>query len=102
MPPTTADITTIEAWFRESFPEHTVASQVVGSREVVLFRVHEEEPGAPRFELEVSYEAFEEHGADAIATDLTAKRVADRLRQDPAVRLMYHRRQALVETDRHS
>jgi hypothetical protein len=102
MPPTADDITKIEAWFSESFPSHTVASKDIGTREVVLFRAHKETPRAPRYELEVSYEAFEDHGADAIVKDLVAKGVARRLQQDPAIRLMYDRRQILAPTDRHS
>ena len=100
--PQEADINKVETWFRENFPGHAVVWKDIGDREVILFQAHEEKPRAPRFELEVSYEAFEDHGADVIMRDLTAKRVADRLQQDPAVRLMYDRRRTLSETDRHS
>ena len=81
---------TIEQWLVNSFPG-TQASYAVLDREVVLFRVHEPRPGAPRLELEISREAFEDRKVETIVADLVRQRVTDRLRADPTLRLNYTR-----------
>jgi hypothetical protein len=80
----------IEQWLQATLPG-TAASHAPLDREVVLFRAHEPRSGAPRYELEISREAFEDHIVETIVADLVQQKVADRLRADPTMRLTYSR-----------
>ena len=95
-------IEAVDAWFRVDFPDHEVESGEIFDREVVLFRAELPELHAPRYELEISYEAFQDHDAQTIVNDLNVQKASERLRDEPTVRLMYNRFRRLVETDRHS
>ncbi len=95
-------IEAVEEWLRVNFPRHDVRFKAIWDREVVLFRARLREPAAPRYELEISYEAFEDHDAATIVEDLDSQNAAQLLRDKPTVRLMYNRFRRLVETDRHS
>jgi hypothetical protein len=80
----------IEEWLATALPG-TQASHAQLDRETVLFRAHEARSGAPRYELEISREAFEDQRAETIVADLILQKVADRLRADPTMRLSYTR-----------
>jgi hypothetical protein len=69
-------IEAVEDWCKAKFVDHFVESRVIGDREDVLFRAYV--PGAsPRYELEVSYEAFEDYEANTIVQDLDRLNAAE-------------------------
>lgn len=91
MGPSQEQVVAIEEWLRSAFPGHEVASGDLPARDVVLFRTHRQEPRSPRYELEISYEAFEDNPIETILGDLGSQRTADRLRSHPERRLMFDR-----------
>ena len=95
-----AVVTTVEDWFRTNFPDHNVESAEIFDRMVVLFRTSR--PRSVPYELEISYEAFQDHDADTIVGDLDRLKAAQQLKEQPKVRLTYNRQRQLVETDRYS
>ncbi len=101
MPPSDAAIKAVEDWCSATFEDHVVESGTL-DREVVLFRAHLNVPHSPRYELEISYEAFEDRDPQTLTRDLDFLKAAAKLRERPSVRLMYTLRRRLVETDRHS
>jgi hypothetical protein len=80
----------VEHWLVSALPG-TVPSHRALDRDMVLFRAHEPLPGSPRYELEMSREALEDHKVETIVADLVRQKVADRLRADPTMRLNYNR-----------
>jgi hypothetical protein len=72
MEPTQAQVSAVEHWFRSAFPGYEVSSHDLPKRMVVLFRAHESKARAPRHELEVSYEAFDDNSIETILNDLTS------------------------------
>ena len=80
----------ISEWLGGTLPG-TDVSHAHLDRETVLFRGHEARSGAPRYEIEISREALEDHPAATIVADLIREKVADRLRADPTMRLNYTR-----------
>ncbi len=95
-----ATVTIVEDWFRWNFTDHDVESAEIFDRMVVLFRTSR--PRSVPYELEISYEAFQDHDADTIVGDLDRLKAAQQLKEQPKVRLMYNRQRQLVETDRYS
>lgn len=102
MEPLQAAIEAVARWFHENFQGYVVTSSDIVARSVILLRAHEDRPRAPRLELEVSYEALEDNPIETIVADLTRLGVADRLREQPEVRVMYNRFRQIVQTERHS
>jgi hypothetical protein len=100
--PLQAAMEAIERWFHENFQGYVVTSRDILARSVILLRAHEDRPRAPRHELEVSHEALEDNPIETIVADLTRMGIANRLKEQPEVRLMYNRFRQVVETDRHS
>ena len=97
LPPTDRAVAVIKDWFTQTFPGHTVECGIVGQREVVLFRAYLPVPRSPRYEIEVSFEAFADQRASTIVHDLDAAGAAQRLRKAPTARLLYDRRRRLRE-----
>src|SRR5688500_18573208 len=96
MHPSSEKISAVENWFSEEFPGHVVESHELISREAILYRAHEPRPRAPRFELIVSFEAFDDNPIDTIVGDLRARRAGDLLRRESPQRLMYDRFRRIV------
>ena len=93
-------VNAVEDWFRTNFPDHDVESGKIFDRMVTLFRAFR--PKSIPYELEISYEAFQDHDTATIVGDLDRLTAAQRLHEQPDLRLMYNRHRQLVETDRHS
>ncbi len=98
MPPTDMAIAVVKDWFKQNFPDHTVECGLIGKREVVLFRAYLPVPRSPRYEIEVSFEAFEDQAPSTIIRDLDAAGAGQRLRNVPTARLLYDRHRRLRET----
>ena len=81
-------IETVETWFHLNFPGHEVESEEIGNRKgkVVLIWAELLKPRAPRYELEISYEAIQDHDAQTIVNDLNAMKAAEHL--DSSFRLL--------------
>ena len=97
MPPTDAAIAVIKDWFKQTFPDHTVECGLIAKREVVLFRAYLPVPRSPRYEIEVSFEAFEDQDPATIIRDLDAAGAGQRLRNASTARLLYDRLRRLRE-----
>lgn len=80
----------VAKWLANALPGTEVSYGVL-DRETVLYRVHAPHAGAPRYELEISREAFEDHPVETILADLARLKIPDRLCVDPTMRLNYTR-----------
>jgi len=83
MKPTAEQIKPVEEWLREALPAPVVVSGEQFSRELIWFRANEEKPGTPRYRLEISYEAFEDHSSDALVSTLKRVKAAETMRANP-------------------
>lgn len=100
MRPDDDTVNAVEGWFRTNFPDHSIESGKDFDRMLMLFRAFR--PKSTPHELEISYEAFQDHDTAIILGDLDRLQAARELRDRPNVRFMYNRHRQLVETDRHS
>ncbi len=91
MRPNPEQVFAVEEWMRASFPETYVASEGDFDREVYLFRARESKRGGNRYEIEISYEAFEDHAAGKIVTMLNGINAAERLEAEPNRRFFLDR-----------
>ena len=101
MPPSDAAIKAVEDWFSARFEDHLVESDTIREA-VMLFRACLNLEHSPCYELEISYNAFEDRDPQTITRDLDSLKAAAKLREQPSVRLMYNRYRRLVKTYRHS
>ena len=76
---------------REKFADAHVESGRIFDRDVVLFRARDRKAPAPAKEIEISYEAFEDHTLKDIQDALERQNAAQLLIQHPNRRLFLSR-----------
>jgi hypothetical protein len=91
LPAKPEQVSAVEEWLRRSFPSASVASEGDFDREVYLFRARNERVPTPAAEVEISYEAFDDHPVSEIIAALERHGASDRLRQEPQRRLFLDR-----------
>jgi len=91
MGPNPSQIAALEDWLRAAFPEAQVSAEGDFDREVYLFRARENKRGGNRYEIEISYETFEDHSAAKIVTMLNGINAAERLETEPNSRFFLDR-----------
>lgn len=88
MKPSPKQVAAVEAWMREQFPGADVAIGDDFKADYQWFQIRDPRVQGDPPELVVTFEAFEDNTAEAIVAALHRHRAAERLRRNPAARLM--------------